>query len=369
MTTQPTISAPPPAPDLGGWLHDLSPFAFRVTGDFGIRWYGVAYIVGFILAYYLLRNLARKKFTPIPPDRALDAILLLVLGVLVGGRLGYVLLYQPALLTEFTSSPPWWGLLAINNGGMASHGAIVGLIIASWRISRGFRGADDQIEGRCPPMHVMDLLPMLGMAGYALGRLANFVNGELLGRVVSAPGEPAPWWAVRFPQEVLTNHAPQLTDVQQARLDLLVQEHALPDETYTQAYERVIESVIKGSSGVRERLEPLLSARHPSQLYQSLEGVIVLAIVWIIAAKARRPGVIGCSFLISYGVLRITTEFWRLPDDHLKTQLVMGLSRGQWLSAAMVLSGAVILAWILKGDAPKMGGWRQPAQSEPDSDA
>jgi len=359
MTSQPTMSAPPPTPDLGGWLHDLSPFAFRVTGDFGIRWYGVAYIVGFILGYYLLRGLAKRKFTPIPPERALDVILFLVLGTLVGGRLGYVLIYQRELLFEFTSSAPWWGLLAINNGGMASHGAIVGLIIASWRISRGFENVEGEIEGRCSPLHVMDLLPMIGMAGYAIGRIANFVNGELLGRVVSAPGEPAPWWAVRFPQEVLTDHAPGLTAVQQARLDLIVQDHAMPDESYTQAYERVIESVVLGSATVRDRLEPLLAARHPSQLYQSLEGVIVLVLVWLIAARARKPGVIGCAFLISYGLLRITTEFWRLPDDHLKNQQLLGFSRGQWLSGVMVVAGAVILAWILRSDAKPVGGWRR----------
>ena len=139
MTPPPTISAPGVPLDLGGWLHDLSPYLVRISGDFGVRWYGLAYIAGFILAYYLLRNLSRRGFTPVPRERALDAILILVVGVLVGGRLGYVLLYQPSLLAQFSSAPPWWGLLAINNGGMASHGAIVGLVLAAWRISRGVK--------------------------------------------------------------------------------------------------------------------------------------------------------------------------------------------------------------------------------------
>ncbi len=375
MNQPPTLSAIPPASDLGGWLHDLSPYALRISGDFGIRWYGVSYILGFIVAYYLLRMLAKRRFTPIPPERAIDAILILVLGVLVGGRLGYVLIYQRDLLFEFTSSPPWWGLLAINNGGMASHGAFIGLALAAWRISRGFKGPEGQIEGRCPPLHVMDLLPMIGMIGYTLGRLANFVNGELLGRIISAPGLPAPWWAVRYPQEMLTKHRPQLTPVQQTRLDFLVQEHMLPneryievyDQMYLQAYHRVMESVISGATGVRERLEPLLSARHPSQLYQSLEGLIVLALVWIVAARARKPGVIGGVFLISYGVLRITTEFWRLPDDHLKTQLFLGFSRGQWLSAAMALAGALVLVYVLRGSSEPMGGWRKSRAAGPSS--
>ncbi len=354
MTT-PTTNA---ATDLGAaWLHDVSPYVLRLSEGFGIRWYGLSYIAGFSIAYVLLRWLSKRGFTPIPRQRVFDAIVVLVLGTVLGGRLGYVLIYQPSLLWYFSDSPPWWGLLAINNGGMASHGAIVGLVLAAWWVSRGFRDEQGQRVARIPPLHVMDLLPMLAMPGYAIGRVANFVNGELLGKLVAQPGEPAPWWAVRFPQEVLTDHHPVLNADQGFQLDTLVAEFAREGDSYARAYERVLEALWRGAPDVHARLEPLVAARHPSQLYQAIEGVLVGLLVWWIARKPRVPGVVGCWFLISYGAARITTELWRLPDDHLAVQRPLGLSRGQWLSAAMMIAGAVILVVITRRGGAKMGGW------------
>ena len=371
-TTAPTLTAPPPAdapPDPGAWFHDVSPFVLRLSEGFGIRWYGLSYIAGFAIAYFVLRWLAGRGFTPIPRQRVFDAIVALVLGTVLGGRLGYVLVYQPALLWEFTQSPPWWGLLAINNGGMASHGAFVGLIIAAWFVSRGFRGEDGARFGASPPLHVMDLLPLLAMPGYAIGRIANFVNGELLGKIVAAPGEPAPWWAVRFPHEITTKHSPALSAPEQFELDSLVAEFAREGDTVIRAKERVVEAIWRGAPDVQARLEPLIAARHPSQLYQALEGVVVGLIVWWVARRPRLPGVVGCWFLITYGAARITTELWRLPDDHLAVQRPLGLSRGQWLSAAMIIAGAVILAIIVRRGGDKMGGWMTPATPPTEDDA
>src|SRR4051794_13509025 len=106
-----------PAPMLAAWFHDLSPFALRLTSGFGLRWYGISYALGFLVGWAVLRRLSRIGFSKIPYDRVGDAILYAVMGVVIGGRLGYVLVYQPSLLTSFTSDPPWWGLLAINQGG------------------------------------------------------------------------------------------------------------------------------------------------------------------------------------------------------------------------------------------------------------
>ncbi|MEZ6242302.1 MAG: prolipoprotein diacylglyceryl transferase [Phycisphaerales bacterium] len=365
MTTPVPIPASSPPTDLGGWFHDISPYVLRFSEDFGIRWYGLSYIAGFVIAYVLLRWLSKRGFTPIPKERVFDAIVVLVMGTVLGGRLGYILIYKPSLLWTFSHTPPWWSALAINNGGMASHGAFIGLIIAAWWVSRGFKDEQGNRIGACPPLHVMDLLSLLGMAGYSIGRVANFINGELLGRIVAAPGEHAPWWGVRFPQEILTDHRPELTFEQQLRLDALIDEFAHQGDTIPQASQRVLDALWRGAPDVQARLEPLISARHPSQLYQSLEGVIVGLIVWWIARKPRLPGVIGCWFLITYGAARITTEIWRLPDDHLKVQRPLGLSRGQWLSAAMILAGAFILTIITKRGGAKMGGWRHPTPTPP----
>src|SRR5437870_1586985 len=102
---------------LAAWLHNLSPFALRLWDDFGLRWYGLSYAAGFLVAWLLLRFLCRRGAAPFPAERAGDVILYGVVGVVVGGRLGYVLFYDPSLLWDFGHTPPWWGLLAINRGG------------------------------------------------------------------------------------------------------------------------------------------------------------------------------------------------------------------------------------------------------------
>ena len=123
---------------LAAYLHQIDPVAFSLFG-LKIRWYGLSYLSGFLLAGLLLHTLGRKRRALVPPQFAMDAILILIFGVVVGGRLGYVLFYQPSLATEFSNAFPYWGVLAIHKGGMASHGGMLGVLAACWTISRGFR--------------------------------------------------------------------------------------------------------------------------------------------------------------------------------------------------------------------------------------
>jgi phosphatidylglycerol---prolipoprotein diacylglyceryl transferase len=368
----------PTAMTLAAWLHNLSPFVVRFGESFGIRWYGVSYALGFAIGWLVLRSLARRRFTVIPPERIGDVILMWVIGVIVGGRLGYVLVYQPSLLVTFEKSAPWWGLLALNQGGMASHGGILGVIIASFFIARGFRDEQGVRRGRVPVRHVLDLGALAVPFGMFLGRLANFINGELLGKIVARPGEPAPWWAVRYPQEVLDErvlrmrmprppgYTPVQSDEQWARITELVAQHGSAERGFDAAFHRVLDRVQSGDHALARQLEPLISARHPSQLYQAIaEGLILAAVVWFVARRPRLPGVIGCWFMITYGALRIVTEFWRLPDSHLDIQRILGLSRGQWLSAAMVVVGILMLFWIRRKGGEKTGGWATKAAPKP----
>lgn len=348
---------------LAAWLHNLDPYALRLWGDVGIRWYGLSYIAGFCAAWLLMRWLATRGLILIPPHRVGDALLTLVLGVIVGGRLGYVVFYEPSLLWQIRPEFPWWGVLMIHKGGLASHGGMIGVTLACWRLSRGWATPAGVVEGRCPPLHVMDAVALCAPIGLMLGRLANFINGELLGKVVAMPGESAPWWAVKFPQEVLSapmtrgGHAPPLSPEQEIALRTLVEQFRLPQEGFEQGYQRVLARLQHGSADVAQRLEPLISARHPSQLYQALaEGVALGALLWWIWRRPRTPGVMTAWFLIAYGLLRVLTEFWRLPDAHLHVQRVLGLSRGQWLSVLMVTIGLVLLAAVRK-NGQKLGGW------------
>lgn len=334
---------------LAAWMHTLDPFALRISHDVGVRWYGLAYVAGFFVAWLLLRTLARRRLILLSPEQATDALFAVVLGTLIGGRLGYVLIYDVALLWTFFPSPPWWGLLAINRGGMSSHGGMAGIAVACLWTAR---------RARVPGLHVMDCFALTAPFGILFGRLANFVNGELLGRVVAMPGEPAPRWAVKFPQELLEGHAPPLTPEQDQRLTDLLLRVAMPGDLRSDAVRTLIDDVQSGAADLARELEPLLSARHPSQIYQALaEGVVVGAALWIVWARPRKPGVVtGCFFLV-YGVGRIVTEFWRLPDAHLRVQRPGGLSYGQWLSVAMLLVGAAILWRAMKSAQQPVGGW------------
>lgn len=341
---------------LGAWMHDLSPFLVRISGDLGVRWYGVSYALGIALAWLWMRWMSRRGMTPLSTAQVGDLMTSLIVGVIVGGRLGYVLFYQPSLLWTFSGNAPWWGVLMLNKGGMASHGGILGVILAAFWSARAVRTSGTQVSG----LHVLDLAAAVCPVGLMLGRLANFVNGELLGRVVAAPGEPAPWWAVKFPQEVISEHAVPLSEAQEQELVSLVRRAAPSVNDFEAGYSVLLDRVQHGGRELARELEPLISARHPSQLYQALtDGVLLAALLWLVWRVPRKPGVVGAWFLMGYGVMRVATEFWRLPDAGVTR--VLGLSRGQQLSALMIVAGAAVL-WVCSRRATeKLGGWSKAA--------
>ena len=354
-------------PGLGGWFHTLSPTIVEFGPGLAIRWYGVAYALSFVWGWLYLRWASKRGLSKIPATRVGDAIMAVILGVVLGGRLGYVCFYEPSLLWDVGPSVPFWGVLAIHRGGMASHGGLIGVVLAAWRISRGWKDVTPEgvpvRVGICPMLHVLDVLALGTPVGLMLGRLANFVNGELLGRIVAMPGQPAPWWSVRYPQEVGTAHndAVVRTIDQQVALDQIIATYAQDGDSAGAAWERVLRGVHRGDEGLVEALRPLISARAPSQLVQALcEGVVLAAVLWWIARVPRRPGVVGCWFVIAYGVMRIGTEFVRLPDAHLQHARILGLTRGQWFSAAMILVGLGFLVWIRRRAAERLGGWARP---------
>lgn len=325
---------------LGQYVHNLNPFAIHFTGGWGIRWYALSYIAGFIAAYLILRWLARRgKILLKNGEQVQDFIFAMVIGTMVGGRLGYALLYRPELFVQFTSKPPFWGLLAINEGGMASHGGIVGLAIACLWYAR---------RHRIPPLHLFDLIALTGPVGIFFGRIANFVNGELYGR----PAGPNVPWAVKFPQEMEYWDPDQVDRLRQALSPLGL--HGESDEGLVG---RTIALIQKGHAQVTQAVAPLLTARHPSQLYEALlEGLALLVMLWLIWRVPRKPGVVGGWFLVLYACVRILGEQFRTPDAHIGFQ-ALGLTRGQWLSIAMLGAGIVCLVYWSTRPGAKMGGW------------
>jgi phosphatidylglycerol:prolipoprotein diacylglycerol transferase len=256
------------------YVHNLSPIAFEI-GPLTIRWYGLMYLAGFLLFLVLGKLRSREAWRGMSSQDVDDLLFYGMIGVIVGGRLGHVIFYGP--LSYYLTHP--LEIFAVWKGGMASHGGIIGVILAmalfAKRRGKSFLTVAD---------FVVPLVPL----GLAAGRIGNFINGELWGRVA----DPALPWAVIFPQAGDT----------------------LP--------------------------------RHPSQLYQfGLEGLLLFAILWMYSRKPRPPGAVGSLFLIGYGVLRILGEVFREPEA-LYGVMPLGLSAGQMLSVPMVLLGVGLYVYF-----------------------
>ena len=332
---------------LGAYLHQIDPYMIRLWDSPAapIRWYGMAYLAGFVVGYLLVRRVCAVGRSTLSPKHVGDFAVALALGVILGGRLGYVVFYQPSLFFEFSGSMPWWGALAINDGGMASHGGIIGVILASLIYARrhGHSWA-----------HLLDLAAFAAPIGLFFGRVANFINGELLGRVCSADFP----LAVKFPQEM----TPRFWNAAKfAQLEAALAERGIHlTGSVEQAVPALIDRIQRHDRAVIAAVEPLLSPRHPSQLYAAaLEGLVVGAVLLFAWRRPRRPLVIGALFCITYGIVRIVDEFWRLPDDHIAhlEAATLGISRGQWLSALVVIAGVALLTAARRRDAQPMGGW------------
>ncbi|MES2856573.1 MAG: prolipoprotein diacylglyceryl transferase, partial [Bdellovibrionota bacterium] len=170
------------------WVHNLDPFLVQFSGTVGIRWYGLAYLTAFVLGAAIMIFLAKRGRRTIAADQVTDYITYIVLGTMIGGRVGYALFYSPDLLTDFSSAFPYWGVLKVWEGGMASHGGMIGVFVAALLFARRHK-----LDWR----HLGDLTVLGGSVGFFFGRLANFINGELFGR--AAEGFK---WAVKFPSEI-----------------------------------------------------------------------------------------------------------------------------------------------------------------------
>lgn len=271
----------------------IDPVALHL-GPLQIRWYGLMYLLGFAVALWLMRYRARSKPEAGWTQRQVDDLLFYaVLGVILGGRLGYVLFYMPAY---YSAHPEMTfhvlDIFKIWQGGMSFHGGFLGVIFAMWLFAR---------QHAKHWFAVTDFIAPVVLPGYMLGRIGNFLNAELYGRPTNAA------WGMLFPSE----------------WDAQTQSCVWPDAAHA-------------------------LARHPSQLYQAaLDGLLLFIVLWIFSSKPRPLGAVSALFLIGYGLCRFIVEFTREPDEFLGI-LGMGLSMGQWLSVPMILGGFVMLRWAYR---------------------
>lgn len=252
---------------------EIDPVALRL-GPLAVRWYGIAYLLGFLAAYLALRTMIRRGMLRITESQLGDLLVWMVIGVMVGGRAGWWLFYHRA----GEDPEPWYEPLAIWNGGMSFHGGLLGVavVFAVWSRLRG-----------ASLWNLADCAALVTPFGLFFGRIANFINAELVGRPTSLP------WGVIFPGESV--------------------------------------------------------ARHPSQLYEALlEGPLLLIMLWSAWWLLRpREGRIAALFVMLYGIIRFGVEFTREPDPQLGFIAFGWLTMGQLLSGVIVLIGAIL--WWSRG--------------------
>jgi len=269
----------------------INPIALQL-GPLAVHWYGLTYLAAFGLFMFLgLRRLRHEPFVSITGAGAWtrrdveDILFLGVMGVVIGGRLGYCLFYKPGYYLGHPLE-----IFAIWQGGMSFHGGMLGVVVAEIWFAH---------SRRKPLLQVADFVAPCVPTGLAAGRVGNFINGELWGRL----SDPTLPWGMVFPGS--------------------------------------------GSN----------LPRHPSQIYQFLlEGLLLFVVLWLYARKARPPGQVAAAFLVGYGVLRFVAEFFREPDNFLGL-LALGMSMGQWLCLPMIAFGIGLWFW-----ANRSGGSKNPAQ-------
>ena len=269
------------------WVHaitypNIDPVFLRL-GPLQFRWYGLMYLIGLTLAYFIIEARARAQRLPMNKDQVYDMIVYAAVGVFAGGRLGYVLFYN---LSYYLENP--LKIFAVWEGGMSFHGGLIGTIVALVLFA--------QRQG-ITVLTIADLAAGVTPVGLGLGRIGNFINGELYGRPTDVQ------WCMVFP-----------------------------------------------AGGP--------ACRHPSQLYEALlEGLLLFTLLWLLTRRFPPPGTVFGAFLVGYGLCRVVVEFFREPDAQIG--FIFGsISMGQLLSIPMIVAGAVILAvaWGRRSPLPTSSG-------------
>lgn len=324
------------------YVHDLNPVILPITENLKVRWYGLAYLAGFILGWWVLKKLAEKKLFPLAPEKVSDFIAFgAFFGVFIGGRLGYVLFYMlpdPLGRQQIAEDP--LTIIKVMDGGMSSHGGMLGLVIFAWFYSRRYQLSWPALG---------DGLVVVAPIGLFFGRVANFINGELFGTRADSLA-----WSVKFPGAVFSRACEE-----SANYDAVMRVAIESSEGEMQAKlitafdtgfggEQALTAAVRASDLVKSAIEPFLYQRHPSQLYEAIvEGLLIFIILMGLRLRfAKLPnGFLTGLFFILYGAGRIFVEKFRVPDSELVWDI---FTKGQFYSIFLLFAGAGFIIFSLK---------------------
>lgn len=324
---------------LATYIHNMDPVIFDVMGPVKLRWYGLGYLMAFVLGYYLLRWQARRRLWVLPAEKVADFIAYAAFfGVFLGGRIGYILFYQ----IPKNNFQGWQELVAdplmvirVWDGGMASHGGILGLMIFTWVYAK---------RNKVSWTGVGDGLCVVAPIGIGLVRFANFINGELYGRVASGVA-----WAMKFPASLHEDLKHDQLAINEAYYAC---REAAPELGEAEVSYGAIVAQARENPELQQTLGRYLQPRHPSQLYEALlEGVLLFLILFVVRLKFPKlaHGVITGLFFLLYAVFRIIVEGYREPDS----AMIGMFTKGQFYSSFMILAGVAFLAYAIRNQAKK----------------
>jgi phosphatidylglycerol---prolipoprotein diacylglyceryl transferase len=256
---------------------DFDPVFFSL-GPLQVRWYGLMYVVGFVIASFIGKRLCDEGFFHVPREKVDSYVTYLIVGMFLGARLAYVFIYNWDYFSHRMGE-----IFYVWQGGLSFHGALVGMVVSTLIFTR---------RNSVSLLQTLDTLALAGTQGLFWGRIGNFINGELYGRVTDSP------WGMIFP-----------------------------------------------AGGPYPR--------HPSQLYEAvLEGLVLTIILWLMVKRVRIHGILGATFLIGYGAFRYIVEFFREPDVQLGYFFWGTTTMGQILCFLMILAGVGMILLVKRANVP-----------------
>jgi phosphatidylglycerol---prolipoprotein diacylglyceryl transferase len=253
------------------FINNIDPALIRI-GSLQIRYYGLMYLIGFTLAYFFLSKLAAKHKIPLQKEQVLDYLLYLAAGAIIGARVFYVIVYNPLYFFQFQN---FWKIGLFWTGGLSFHGGLIGASIAGIIFCRKYN---------LDTLRVADITALPLALALFFGRIGNFLNSELVGRVTDVP------WCVKF-----RNYA---------------------------------------------------GCRHPSQLYEALKNMVIFAFLWVLKDAKLKKGTLFGIFITMYSALRFVIEFFRQADSQLG--YFYGFTMGQIINTGMFIFGILFLYWVNK---------------------